>query len=173
MFVRNPWDWYVSWYYFHLMWLEARWSPESIRENAELRMLFGDDIELSDGVLRGYVDFATFVTNACAPTSRDPLAIQLVSERQDFYTQRFRWVAGAGLDSAQLTVGRFESYPDDLERFFNRNGIPLADGALQRICTGGPANPSSRGPYRQYYDNDLRELVEQACPLVERFGYRF
>ena len=45
---------------------------------------------------------------------------------------------------------------------------------IGRIRAGAPVNASDHGPYRDYYDDELRDLVGKACrPLIERFGYRF
>ena len=71
-------------------------------------------------------------------------------------------------------MGRFESLVDDLGGFLDSAGVELPDGAIERIRSAAPLNASERGPYRDYYDDELRDLVGESCrPLIERFGYAF
>lgn len=185
MYVRNPWDWYVSWYLFWtLKWLPGK-SSDWARRNPWVRLLFGEEIEVTPDGLRGVNDFATTLRIACE--SLDPSSpamakmirdgaphAESIEAGDDFYTARFKQLAGAGLGSDLLTVGRYESLLADLDRFFARNGIPLGDGVLDRIATRDPVNVNDRRPYREYYDDELRDLVGRSCSmLIEGFDYRF
>lgn len=146
-YIRNPWDWYVSWYHFN----QARNARDGIFR------------ALSDG---GRLDFAPAVSNACTRVTEE--------FGSDLYTSFFKMVVGSGLDSELLTIGRFESLIDDLEGFLTATGMALAPGGFDRIRAMAPVNATDRAPYRAYYDDALRELVGEACrPLVERFGYEF
>lgn len=146
-YVRNPWDWYVSWYHFNV-------GRET--QNGIFRALSADCRN----------DFATTVRNACAGLTA------LIGG--DLYSSLFRNLVGDGLDSPRLTVGRFESFADDLEHFFSCAGVDLPESAIAEVRAMPPLNTSKRGPYRDYYDDRLRDHVERSCePLIERFGYRF
>lgn len=149
-YVRNPWDWYVS-YYHHLL---DRQPDNGLFQIALAggRNDFGTALRLG---LRELRDFS--------PKSTDP------------YTARFLEFAGSGLDSERLTIGRFESIFDDLERFLQGAGVELSAESAARIRAGKPVNASStRGNYRDYYDDELRDLVgESSRMLIERFGYRY
>jgi hypothetical protein len=167
VYVRNPWDWYVSWYHFVL-----RRRPDNL---------------IFDGLLGGGAnDFATTVRNACGGISAEddprvaellgkglPL-VDLMAEGHDFYTARFLEFVGAGLDSDLLNVARYESLADDAERFLERVGVALSDETRAALRSGERINAGERGAYRDYYDDELRDLVGDACSLfVRRFGYRF
>lgn len=160
MYVRNPWEWYVSWYRYLTESVFTAHPPDRVRRDHWVRILFGDDFEIAGDELRAINDFATTVRKACGGLDlehpallellerRDPQA-RLVAAGNDFYTAELLRIAGGGFDSDLLTVGRFESLFDDLERFVERNGIALDGGAL-------------------------RDLVDRSCrALIERFGYRF
>jgi hypothetical protein len=156
-YVRNPWDWYVSWYHYVMS-----QAPGS----AVYRILFGN----------GRNDFGTSIRNACAGLVEPgrPERVRFAGRGDDFYTTRFRDFCGAGIDSELLTVGRFESLVDDLERFLDRVGVSLSAEAIARIRTGKPLKVTAHQPYREYYDDDLRDLVGDSCrTLVERFDYAF
>ena len=191
MFVRNPWDWYVSWYHYYSSWIATQ-SPEWLGERPLLRLIFGENLEFKDGQLRGVADFATSVRKHCVPLDpRNPVAAEIMRDAEpaeegptvasllaagdDIYTTQFKFLAGSALGTDQLTVGRFETLVDDLERFLTHNEMPLSDDALQRISATEPVNATlHRRPYRDYYDDDLRDLVGRSCrTLVERFDYTF
>ncbi len=157
MYVRNPWDWYVSWYHF----VRSR-QPG----NAAFRVLFGN----------GKNDFATAVRNACTGMVEpgEPEVVRFIGRGDDFYTTRFRNFCGAGLSSDLLTVGRYESLVDDLEQFLVKVGAPLSTAAITRIRAGKPLKATEHRPYREYYDRELRDLVDRSCRMfIERFNYRF
>lgn len=152
VYVRNPWDWYVSWY--HAV-FPSRWGP-------------------SRSPTAGVNDFDTVIRAACTglidPDGRQPGP----GDREDFYTTRIRRFCGDGLGSDRLTVGRYESLIEDLGDFLAMAGAPLSESALARIRAGEPVNASERKPYREHYDEGLQQLVEERCQMpIERFGYRF
>lgn len=185
MYVRNPWDWYVSWYHFWTRSWLPRQDPSLVRSNPWLRLLLGDDIEVVDGELRGVNDFGTTVRSACENLHPSHPAMEQMIEDgvpyaasteagDDFYTATFERLAGAGLGSGLLTIGRFETLFDDLERFFEKHGIPLGERAVERIAARPPVNVNDHRPYREYYDDELRDLVGRCCrTIVETYDYRF
>ncbi len=147
-FVRNPWDWYTSWYHFN-------------RENGGQPNGFW--IAMSQA---GELDFPA--------TMRNAFQLGFAIMGGDLYSTLFRNLVGDGLDSSRLTVGRFESLIDDFERFLDCAGVELPDGAIDRIRLRSPLNASVHEPYREYYDEGTRDLVATWCrPLIERFGYEF
>jgi hypothetical protein len=174
-FVRNPWDWYVSWYSFIV---EGMVQVPPIHE-----LLF--TVEQTRGA-RTPGDFRTAVRQACtgivdsgnrAELERAVQGFDLAEplmEGHDFYTSRLMVTYGAGLHSDQLTIGRLESLADDLEAFLHQAGVEMDDGAIERIRTTKAHGASRRGPYPDYYDDELRDLVGSSCEaMIERFGYSF
>lgn len=156
-YVRNPWDWYVSWYFFYM---------KAMPDTPRFRLLFDN----------GRNDFATAVRNGCSGLAGtvSPAAVQADGGGDDFYTRRIRASLGGGLGSERLTVGRYESLVDDFERFLADVEVSLSRQAMARIRTGEPLNVTEHGPYRDYYDAELRDLVGISCrALIDRFGYDF
>jgi hypothetical protein len=146
-YVRNPWDWYVSWYHANM----GRETPTPV-----FRRLSGGRT----------LDFATMVRRACALGDEAPAG--------DLCTAYFRLIVGDGLDSPLLTIGRFESLIDDLESFLVAAGVKSADGSIARMRAAAPLNASKHDPYHRYYSEELRDLVGESCQLaIDRFGYRF
>jgi hypothetical protein len=153
VYVRNPWDWYVSWYHAAVV---PRRPP-------------------GEPATTGVNDFDTVIRAACSgligPSRLQPLP---PGEREDFYTTRIRRFCSDGLSSDRLTFGRFESLVDDLDNFLSAAGAPLDDAAIARIRGAEPLNTTNHRHYRDYYSDDLRDLVRECCRMpIERFGYHF
>jgi hypothetical protein len=154
--IRNPWDWYVSWYMF-----SSRGEP---RQTKLWTSAFGDK-----------PDFPTFLRRACTGAldhDREEIAEQL-RRGEGFYTARMRDLVG-GLDDNRLTYGRFERLFDDLGAFLRRVGAPVPDDFVAQAGDVPGVHLGSRGPYRDYYDDETRALVARSCSsVIERFGYTF
>jgi hypothetical protein len=84
----------------------------------------------------------------------------------DLYTRSLRATCHWGLVRDEVTPLRLERLRDELGSFLRRVGHPVPELPSKR------ENASDHGPYRDYYDDELRELVA-TCPIVERFGYEF
>jgi hypothetical protein len=159
-FVRNPWDWYVSWYHYL-----TQDEPEK-RTGPMWRVGFGE----------GRKDFKQAVTSAC--TGRDfgnPRTGPVMAERGvDHYSAVFWNTAGEGVEAGRVEVGRFENLADDFLAFLDRHDVPIPEG-LRRDLHDVPAfGASRRGPYRDYYDDELRDLVaDRARALIAAFEYSF
>ena len=185
MYVRNPWDWYVSWYHWMIGINLSRKSNAEVQENQWLRLLFGEDLKIADDGPHGVNDFATMVRSACENLDpRHPLMAEMiangdrhaeaVADGDDFYTANVKKVAGAGLGTDLLTIGRYESLFDDLAEFFTQNEIAVDDGLVPRMEARQPVNASPHRHYREYYDDELRDLVGRSCrELIEGFDYAF
>ena len=158
-FVRNPWDWYVSWYHYTVQ------RPPSLTRGPLFHSVF-------DGG-----SFAEVVRRACTGRfeHRDNRIVQIAQDLEvDFYTARLLTILGGGLDDERLTVGRFEYLIEDLQSFLREHLVPVPDSFDALVHAQAPVRASQRGGYRDYYDSELRELVQSRSRLIiERFGYAF
>jgi hypothetical protein len=156
-YIRNPWDWHVSWYMFG----SSRREPKQTK--------------LWSSAFADKPDFPTFLRRACTGAldhDRDEIAEQL-RRGEDFYSVRLRDLVG-GLGGDRLTYGRFERLFDDLEAFLRRVGAPVPDDFVAQAGDVPGVHIGRRGPYRDYYDDETRSLVAQTCSsVIERFGYTF
>jgi hypothetical protein len=77
------------------------------------------------------------------------------------------------MDEGRVEVGRFENLREDFIAFLARHNASTP-ALVEALRTAAVENPSERGPYRDHYDGELRDLVaDRARVIVERFGYRF
>jgi hypothetical protein len=156
-FVRNPWDWYATWY-------RVMTDPSARRSGAIWESAFGS----------GRSDFRTVVTRACTGKGfESPITGEIMRERGiDHYSALHVRVLGAGLEAGAVEIGRWEALADDFAAFCARNDVRLPD-QLEAVLRGAAASVAVE-PYRELYDEELRELVgDKAHAIVEAFGYRF
>jgi hypothetical protein len=161
--VRNPWDWYVSWYH-HSMTRGPRLAAldpgDPKRENWQ--MLFG-----------GKSTFKETVTRVCEGRLEHAFAKNARRRDVDLYSEYVRVLAGRAIKRGQLEAGRFEELIPFLLEFLDRRGL-LTESLREAVEQSSPTNASRHGPYRDYYDRELRELVaHKARCLTGRFGYAF
>ena len=166
-FVRNPWDWYVSWYHYLHQYHYGPGDHAELVKDPLYRSAFG----------AGKNDFRTTVRRACLGMIdvRQPEVERLMGELDaDFYTARFRFIVGAGLDDERLTVGRYEYLLEDLTAFLARTQTPGQDALFAAVEHSPRERTSEHRHYRDYYDDELRDLVRTRSRwVIERFGYEF
>jgi hypothetical protein len=177
-FVRNPWSYYVSWFAF---------QSTMPQPNALFRVLSED----------GRLGFARTVSNM-VNLSQDPERLaRVVAALPAQYTGRGLNVPGfvlARIDASPRLIGfysflfdymfdaradgrligRMETLRDDLPRLLADVGEPVSANLRAHLAEAPPTNTSVHGDYRDYYDDEVRDLVARHDALViERFGYRF
>lgn len=180
--VRNPWDWYVSWYAFN--------CRPNIRNP-----LF--DV-VSDG---GTADFGTTVSNlinlgSSQDSSRQhrETLIRILPETLDqnrgvgltkqniqdfsdnetgYYSWLFRRMVGDG-SSGPLYVGHFENLAADFLHIMEQLEVSERDAITLELKKDERRNSSRHSHYSHYYGATLRNLVAtRERELIESYGYEF
>lgn len=162
--VRNPWDWYVSWYRHSI----TRGARLAEREGGDPKRANWEDLFAG-----GQSTFKEAVTRMCEGRLEHEFARNARRRDVDLYSEYVRVLAGREIKQGRMEVGRFEELIPFLVKFLGRHRLltePLRD-AIERTP---PVNSSEHGPYRDYYDGELAELVgHKARWLTKRFGYAF
>jgi hypothetical protein len=161
--VRNPWDWYVSWYHFTVQ----NFHTLSERQKGTWAPIFGE----------GGTTFREAVTAACTGKplpGQDPGWIRRLGVRKhDLYTAWHIRTLGDPPPQNPLEIGRFENLRVDFLKFLERQQIPVGDHFVSSISNALPQVDSKHEEFRSYYDPELRELVRSKNLLVDEFGYTF
>lgn len=143
-FIRNPWDWYVSWY----LYLKNDGQNEFFNKVSNngtknfkdtLMTIFELDFIKSTG-LGGYNWYLNYTFGD------DPQALQL---------------------------GLFEHLRDDLLLIL-KGIVTVPAPLEEAIQTHPPVNVGERKHYSAYYDQELRDLITcRDRFIIEKFGYTF
>jgi len=173
--VRNPWDYYVSWYSFQVM--QPVPNP--------LYNCTSDDGRLGfTGTVRNLVTLGEQPDRLAELQSRLPdqftgrginltrnCLSPLAGSRSGFYAFMYRRMYG---DDKDVTIGRTESLRADLASFLDGRGMDLTAEMTHYIRFHDPTNTSIHRPYGELYDDATRDLVAtRDAYVIERFGYRF
>ena len=180
--VRNPWDWYASWYAFN-------------RRPGIRNQLFE---VVSAG---GAADFKATVTNLVQLGSDTPESAAHRAQLSQLLPDALEGNRGAGLtsssmqeladancgylswlffrmlgdpDSERLEIGRFENLQHDFLEIMYRLDVTQADAMRTAFDNQARANVSRHSHYSHYYDDELRDLVAtRHHALIEEYGYEF
>lgn len=149
-FVRNPWDWYVSWFHFFMSYPHR--PPHFITVSKDKTL-----------------DFAAFMKNLYT-YPRDSAEYLYNS----FSAEYFR-IFSCGDDAPSnpaVEMGRYETVHADLYRFLEKVGVDQE--CLDEIDGFRSMNPSPHRHYSTYYTDEIvASVYEHNRAVIDEFGYRF
>jgi hypothetical protein len=179
-FIRNPWDWYVSWYEFTTRYMSSGGRGERPMPATNPWYTLFD---------AGRRPFRGTVITACTRDEGNrPWELAMREWDVDLCTAMFWLMTGHAPAPPQdgsalaplfprdpkVQTGRYEHFREDFTAFVERNEIPAPAEFMRAIREEPPRHESIRRPYREYYDAELRELVaEKARHLIEEYDYEF
>jgi hypothetical protein len=148
--VRNPFDWYVSWYHY----LKThRSDPFFNHISGEGSLDFKSTIRAAFGV-----DIGGMFQFPCA-FSESPFGCYM------------NYIFGNDLDG--LMLGKMETLRSDLRQILGRCEA-LTETLDQQIDSFPVVNVSDHLPYRSYYDEALKALIlSRDREVLDRFDYSF
>jgi hypothetical protein len=175
--VRNPWEFYVSWYYHVwprdaatplISWLteDGKQQFEGATRNA---LNLGADNKRLDaliGRMPGEVDYRT--RNIPNITKDDLRKVR--GTGVGYYTFRFNHLFG---NADEVFFCRQERLRLDLIEFLEHIGV-ANDEIRAHILSSGKKNSADHLHYSNYYTPELADLVSiRDRQVIERFGYAF
>jgi hypothetical protein len=175
--VRNPWEFYVSWY--HHQQSNNRHGPlfSFLSENRKLDFVQTTRNELNLGVSDDKLDVLiqalpedfNYKERNISNFTRDVMR-RIRGTGIGLYTFRFNQMFGQADD---IYFCRVESLRSNLITFFERIGA-ASDAGRSYVLGMDKKNISEHLHYSTYYTPDLAELVSiRDRALIDRFGYVF
>lgn len=179
--VRNPWDWYVSWYAFNAA--EPQRNPIFRGVSADGQLDFKHTLinMLHLGCersrpLRAHISANLPETRAGNLGSGITHAIMLgfADETCGYFTWLWRYMFFLDGRVDGLHAGRMENLRADLLHALQAVAQPITPALHEAILRNPPVNASVRRDYRAYYDSELRALVAaRDRELIAAYDYRF
>jgi hypothetical protein len=173
--VRNPWDYYVSWYSFQ----QAKAAPNALFELAsdDRRLGFagtignlmrlGEDAPLLDAWASRLPDVAP---NRGINLTRADVA-PLRESGVGFYSFLYRRMYGDLSRTTLLETARLRA---GLQDFLMAVGVDVTPSMQTWLARQPPINASAHAHYGGFYDPALRDLVaEKDADVIQRHGFSF
>ena len=175
--VRNPWEFYVSWYY-HIWPRDIgkplfSWLTDNCKEQFEgaIRnaLNLGADNNRLDSLIEKLPDTVDYRTRNIPNITKDSIR-KVRGTGVGYCTFRFNQLFG---NADEVFFCRLEILRQDLVSFFE--GIGAATDELRDyVLRSDKKNIAEHLHYSTYYTPELAELVSiRDRPLIERFGYVF
>ena len=180
--VRNPWSWYVSWYFFNrrrkinnpLFTIVSDEGREGFTTTVRNLVNLGSDTEQScqqrDRLVSILPDTLDF--NRGVGLTKDDIR-GFRDNSVGYYSWLFDRMVGIDHDDHTL-IGNFENLQKDFLKIVERLGVAETEALAKALDKCERKNSSRHSHYSHYYDDELRQLIaSKELPLIQRFGYRF
>ncbi len=179
--VRNPWDWYVSWYAFNnlrgvrnpLFNIVSKGKQLGFKEAITNLIHYPDSSEVSQLNQRVHQSLLPdeFSDERGSGFSQQCVD-QMRSDTDGYYTALVDRMFGS--DRRQLLLIRFENVVDEFCAALESLGVDEAMAVKAYLRDQPLVNASRRSHYSHYYDHELRELVRsKEQRMLTRFCYEF
>lgn len=180
-FMRNPWDWYVSWYTFNAATPQRNPIFRAVSEQgaADFHDTIHNLLHLGhplQAAMRQEIAMAL-------PESREgnlgsgitrQVMLNFTDPDTGYLSWLTRYMCFSGGSPAGLRMGHMESLRTDLPALIEGCGGNVGSALAEAIATSPAINVSPRRDYREYYDQELRELVAaRDWAVVESYDYSF
>jgi hypothetical protein len=175
--VRNPWDFYVSWYY-HIWprdigkplfsWLtdDCKLQFEGAIQNA---LNLGVNENRLDALIEKLPDVVDYRTRNIPNITKDSIR-KVRGTGMGYYTFRFNQLFG---NADNIFFCQQERLRSDLIKFLEQVDA-ATEGIRRYILDSEKVNTADHKHYSTYYTPDLADLVlVRDRSLIERFGYTF
>ena len=178
-FIRNPWDWYVSFYYhkrFRLDILRNDPALEHLDFASATRALLhlGSGRPPFEEVKQGFVNLCPELPplESMGVTKRELQAFR--DEGIGFYTWMVLRMFSRNRSLDGVRFGRFENLVDEIGRLLVEFDYAITDEMSATLSGLKNPNPTNHDHYSKYYDDELRaQVATQDRLVIERFGYEF
>lgn len=175
--IRNPWEFYVSWYY-HVWPRDAAtplisWMTENgtVGFEGTIRnaLNLGSNNERLDVLIEMLPDQVDYQKKNIPNITKEAMR-RIRGTGIGYYTFRFNHLFG---DEKGVFFCRVETLREDLIRFFEQIRV-LTDELREHILYSEKINSAEHLHYSSYYSSELAELVSlRDRSLIEKFGYTF
>ncbi len=180
--VRNPWDWYVSWYAFNkrpnirnpLFAIVSDLGQADFKSTVTNLINLGSDSSVSE---RHRAELIDILPESLDNNRGVGLTKNCIRNFSDNETGYFSWLFRRMLGDdggAQVHVGRFENLQNDFMAIMGQLHVKESTMLQQELEKQERKNSSQHSHYSHYYDDELRELISRKeRQVIEKYDYQF
>lgn len=180
--VRNPWDWYVSWYAFNnrprirspLFKIVSNGGSAGFKSTVTNLVNLGSD---DSGSERQRNELIAMLPGSLDGNRSVGLTKASVQELADGNSGYYSWLFGRMLgreSDSRNRIGRFENLQQDFLEILEQLGVGETQAIRDTLQSRERKNTSRHSHYSHYFDDELRELIgRQDASLIARFDYEF
>ncbi|MFT4629508.1 MAG: hypothetical protein ACI9WC_000818 [Arenicella sp.] len=179
--IRNPWDWYLSWFTFNsvggiknpLFNIVSNGKQADFKTTITNLLNYPDDSGVSSRYRKSHGllmpdDFnqeqGAGFTNACV--------LNMQSNSKGYYSLLVERMFGT--DYARQKIIFFEGLVENFDKLMHELGVAEAATMTSLLRSAKRRNSSNHSHYSHYYDDELRDLVcVKDASLIQRYGYEF
>lgn len=180
--VRNPWDWYISWYAFNsgptvrspLFAIVSDSGRADLTTSIMNLINLGSSSSLSQAHRQQLIDVLpeTLEQNNGVGLTKNDIR-NFASNSMGYYSWMFQRMLG-DYTSAQHHIGRFENLQNDFLNIMDRLSVEQTPAIKHELFKQERKNTSRHSHYSHYYDKALRNLLaEKESELIQHFNYKF
>ena len=180
--VRNPWDWYISWYAFNihmkganpLFFILSDACQADYKKTLKNLISLGSDTPASQNYRNALVEILpeTLDGNQGVGLTKDDIR-HFNDDDNGYYSWQFKRMHG-NLESKNTYIGRFENLQDEFLSIMDKLCVEETDSIREKFKGAAHLNKSSHSHYSRYYDDELRDLVaHKEALLIDKYGYEF
>ena len=180
--VRNPWDWYVSWYAFNrrpnihnqLFSIVSNHNQFDFKSTVTNLINLGSDNPVSK---RHRDELANLLPESLDNNRAAGLTKDCIRNFSDsaigYYSWLFHRMLGDVRDG-HVHVGHFENLRDDFLAIMGQLAVEDVSKMGNELARRERKNFSQHSHYSHYYDDELRDLIaRKEDQLIETYGYQF
>lgn len=180
--VRNPWDWYVSWYAFNkrrginnpLFRVVSNGGLEGFKVTVSNLVQLGSDRSASTEHREALIRLLpeTLDGNRSVGLTRESIRT-LAACGRGYYSWLFDRMLGGASDDRTF-IGRFENLQQDFLAIMEQLSVTETESLAREFGQRERKNVSRHSHYSHYYDDESKELVAaKDVAVAEKFGYEF
>ena len=180
--VRNPWDWYISWYAFNvssnnsnpLFFILSDAYQADFKNTLKNLINLGSNTPRNQNYRNALAELLpeSLDGNQGVGLTRDCIH-RFNDDDNGYYSWQFNRMYG-DLDSKTTYIGRFENMQEEFLSIMDQISVEETDAIRNKFRGLARFNKSSHSQYSRYYDDELRDLVAQKEALIiDKYGYEF
>jgi tetratricopeptide (TPR) repeat protein len=180
--VRDPWDWYVSWYAFNsgpalrnpLFAIVSNNGTANFNTTISNLVNLGSESIQSQQHRQRLIDVSpeTLEQNHGVGLTKDDVR-QFSDNNTGYYSWMFQRMFGS-YTSEKTRIGKFENLQQDFLDIMNGLSVDQASLMNDELSNKERKNTSQHSHYSHYYDTALQKLVaEKETQLIDAFHYQF